>query len=158
MAVPGIPRPTFGAVLALNAMSLSLIPRGITVQPNATRAHQRGGARIRLIIFLVFVGLFGWVAYKVVPPYMANYQLEDWMRTQAPYWLVNHTTDEVLVDNIMKEIQSHDIPATKENVKILANNSRDVKVSVDYIVHIDLSFYQFDLHFNPMMDNQSLIQ
>ncbi|HET9402907.1 MAG TPA: hypothetical protein VFO34_18310 [Candidatus Acidoferrales bacterium] len=142
----------------MNSMSLSLIYCGNSAGSVAQRTSQQGGARIRLIIFLVIVGLMGWSAYKVVPPYMANYQLEDWMRTQAPYWLVNHTTDEVLVDNILKEIDARGIPATKDNVKILANNSRDVKVSVDYTVHIDLSFYQFDLHFNPVMDNQSLIQ
>lgn len=153
-----MPRPPSRAVLALNSMSLSLIHRRIPGGTVAARVSQRGGARVRLIMFLVFAGLLGWVAYKVVPPYMANYQLEDWMRTQEPYWLVNHTTDEALVENILKEIDAHGIPATKDNVKILANNSRDVKVSVDYIVHIDLSFYQFDLHFNPVMDNQSLIQ
>lgn len=139
-------------------MSLSLIQPKSAERGSDACAVERGGARIRLIMFLVFVGLFGWIAYKVVPPYIANYQLEDWMRTQEPYWLVNHMTDDALIDNIMKEIQAHDIPATKENVKVLANNPRDVKVSVDYTVHIDLSFYQFDLHFNPVMDNQSLIQ
>jgi len=122
------------------------------------RPSERGGARIRLIMFLIVVGALGYVGYKTVPPYLSNYQLEDWLRTQEPYWVANRQTDEALVDTIMKEIQSHDIPATKDDVKILENNSHGVKVSIDYKVHIDLSVYQFDMHFNPVMDNQSLIQ
>jgi hypothetical protein len=120
--------------------------------------RERGGARFRLILFLLIVGAVAFVAWKTIPPYINNYQLEDWLRTQEPYWLANHVSDDVLVDNIMKEIDSHNIPATKDDVKILANNSRSVKVSIDYKVHIDLSVYQFDLHFVTVMDNQSLVQ
>ena len=119
---------------------------------------QRGGSRVKLLVFLLVAGACAWAGFKVVPPYMDNYELEDWMRTQEPYWMVNRTTDEVLAENILKEIESRNIPATKDNIKILANNPRDVRVSVDYTVHIDLSVYQFDLHFNPVVDNRSLIQ
>jgi hypothetical protein len=134
----------------------------VTLIEPACRARnngpERGGARFRLIMFLLIAGAIAYVGWKTIPPYINNYQLEDWLRTQEPYWLANHVSDDVLVDNIMKEIDSHSIPATKDDVKILANNSRSVKVSIDYKVHIDLSVYQFDLHFNTVMDNQSLIQ
>lgn len=125
----------------------------------ATGNHrERGGARFRLIFFLLIAGSIAFVGWKTIPPYINNYQLEDWLRTQEPYWLASHLSDDVLVDNIMKEIDSHGIPATKDDIKILANNSRSVKVSIDYKVHVDLSVYQFDLHFNTVMDNQSLVQ
>jgi hypothetical protein len=129
-----------------------------SARPAKLGARERGGARFRLILFLLIAGSVAFVAWKTIPPYINNYQLEDWLRTQEPYWLANHVSDDVLVDNIMKEIDSHNIPATKDDIKILANNSRSVKVSIDYKVHVDLSVYQFDLHFVTVMDNQSLVQ
>ena len=128
------------------------------VRLTAGNHRARGGARFRLILFLLIAGSVAFVGWKTIPPYINNYQLEDWLRTQEPYWLANHVSDDVLVDNIMKEIDSHNIPATKDDIKILANNSRSVKVSIDYKAHVDLSVYQFDLHFVTVMDNQSLVQ
>jgi len=129
-----------------------------STRPAGTSARERGGARFRLIFFLLIAGSAAFAGWKTIPPYINNYQLEDWLRTQEPYWLASHMSDEALVDTIMKEIDSHNIPATKDDVKILANNSRSVKVSIDYKAHVDLSVYQFDLHFVTVMDNQSLVQ
>ena len=122
------------------------------------RRGERGGARLRFLMFLLIFGLAAWVGWKTIPPYVSEYELEDWMRTQTPYFLVNHMPDDTLRDTIVKELQDRDIPAGKDEVKIEANNSRLIKYEVDYSVPLDFGFYQTALHFSAKSDSQSLIQ
>jgi hypothetical protein len=99
-----------------------------------------------------------YVGWKLIPPYIAEYELEDWMRTQTPYYLVNHMPDDTLRAAIMKELQNRNLPSEKENVKIVTNNSRSLNFEVDYSVPVDLGVYQTVLHFSPTADSQSLVQ
>ena len=122
------------------------------------RWGERGGARLRLLVFLLIFGTIAYVGWKTIPPYVAEYELEDWMRTQTPYFLVNHMPDDTLRDTIMKELQDRDIPAGKDDVKIQSNNARLIKYEVDYSVPLDFGFYQTALHFSAKSDSQSLIQ
>lgn len=122
------------------------------------RSGQRGGARIKLALFILIFGTGAWVAWKTIPPYVAEYELEDWMRNQTPYFLVNHMTDESLKDAIAHELSARNIPADKDNVKIIANNSRVIKYQVEYSVPVDLGFYQTSLHFSAASDSASLVQ
>lgn len=122
------------------------------------RCGQHGGARLRLLVFLLIFGTLAYVGWKTIPPYVAEYELEDWMRTQTPYFLVNHMPDDTLRDAIMKELQDRDIPAGKDDVKIQSNNARMIKYEVDYSVPLDFGFYQTALHFSAKSDSQSLIQ
>jgi hypothetical protein len=126
-------------------------------QPYEIRG-QRGGARLRALFYTVLLLVFVFVSYKVIPPYYANYQLEDWMKTQIPFFMVNHTTDEILYDTIVKEMHSEGIEVTRDNIKIIQNNSRGINVQIDYNVKLDLMVYQMNLHFAPQMNSQSLVQ
>jgi len=119
-------------------------------------ARESGGARLRAIVWLLILGAAGYAAFKVVPVYLANYQLEDRMQTEARYAVVNHRTDDNLRDIIYREIQDQDIPANREDIKILENSQRVVRLSVDYTVNIDLKVYQLHLHFNPTAENRAL--
>ena len=122
------------------------------------RCGERGGARLRLLLFLLIFGTIAYVSWKTIPPYVAEYELEDWMRTETPYFLVNHMPDDTLRDTIMKELQDRNIPAGKDDVKIQSNNARMIKYEVDYSVPLDFGFYQTALHFSAKSDSQSLIQ
>lgn len=122
------------------------------------RNGQRGGARIRALIWTVILLFFVFVCFKVIPPYYANYQFEDWLKTQVPFLMVNHTTDDALIDIIIKELKNDGVTATKDNIKIIQNSSRGVNVEINYDVHCDLMVYQLTLHFSPKMDSQALVQ
>ena len=120
------------------------------------RDPERGGARLKAIFWTaVLVSLF-YVGFKVVPVFFANYQLQDKMNTEARFATVNHRSDEELRNIIYKEIQDKDIPARRENIKVLENTQRGVRIAVEYTVPVDLKVYQFELHFSPMADNRAL--
>ncbi len=128
-------------------------------KPNLrVRNGQSGKVKATFILFLIVFTISIYVGWKMIPPYIAEYELEDWMRTQTPYFLVNHMPDETLRATIAKELLTRNIPADKDNVKIVANNSRSLQFEVDYTVPVDLGFYQTQLHFSPSADSQSLVQ
>ncbi len=52
-------------------------------------------------------------------------------------------------------MQDLEIPAKREDIKIVANPAV-VKISMDYVVLIDLFFYHLDLHFSPSSENKAL--
>ncbi|MBI3668821.1 MAG: DUF4845 domain-containing protein [Acidobacteria bacterium] len=127
--------------------------------PNALprmRGAQRGGALLKAIFWTAVLVAVLYAGFKVVPIYFANYQLQDKMQTEARFAVVNRRTDEELRKIIFKEIQDQNIPARREDIKILENTQRAVRIQVDYTVPVDLKVYQFDLHFTPSAENRAL--
>jgi len=119
------------------------------------RRGERGEGKFKAVFVLVIVVLAIYCAVKLLPPYIAEYQLSDKIQEQARFAIVNHSTEEQIRNNVFKTIQDLEIPAKKENIKIVSND-QVVKISVDYIVPVDLLAYHVDLHFQPSSENKSL--
>lgn len=117
---------------------------------------QRGEGRLKAVAFTVIVVFGFYAAYKLIPPYMAEYQLADRMQEEARFAVVNRHGEEQIREAIFKEAQSLDIPLTKDEIKVLASASV-VRISVDYTVPVDLMIYKMDLHFTPSSENRSLL-
>ena len=117
--------------------------------------RQRGGARLKAIFWTAVLVACGFVAFKVVPVYFANYQLQDKLQVEARFATVNRRSDDELREVIHKEIQERDIPARREDIKV-QQSQRGVRISVDYTVTVDLKVYQLQLHFTPSADNRAL--
>lgn len=126
------------------------------VQPLQRGASQRGEGKFKAILvtaILVFLVYAGW---KMVPPYINEYQLNDTMQETAKFASVTRSGEDQIRATIFRKIEELDIPATKEDVKVSAVNGK-VSISVDYSVPIDLMFYKFDLHFTPATSNKDII-
>ena len=117
---------------------------------------QRGEGRFKAIVYTVMVVFGFYVAYKLVPPYMAEYQLSDRMQEEARFAVVNRHGEDQIRETIFKEAQDLDIPLKKDEIKVLANVSV-VKISVDYTVPVDLMVYKMELHFTPSSENKSIM-
>jgi len=116
---------------------------------------QRGEGKLKAIIVagILILGIFA--AVKVIPPYVAYYQLNDKVQEIARFGVVERSTEEQLKEKVFKTIEDLEIPATKDNIKITAGSSR-VSILVDYTVPVDILFYHVDLHFTPSSENKSL--
>ena len=119
------------------------------------RHGERGEGKFKAVFMLVILVLAIYCAVKLVPPYIAEYQLSDKIQEQARFAIVNHSTEEQIRNNIFKTIQDLEIPAKKEDIKIVSND-QVVKITVDYRVPVDLLAYHVDLHFQPTSENKSL--
>ena len=130
---------------------------------NGMRAHQvsgkrrfeRGEGKLKGIVIVIIAVLAIYTTWKMVPPYVNDYQLADRMQEQSRYAMVNHYTEEQIRDNIYKVMVDLDIPAKREDIKIVANNNV-VKVSLDYTVPVDVLVYHTELHFTPNSETKSL--
>ncbi|HEY8716070.1 MAG TPA: hypothetical protein VIM00_11885 [Candidatus Acidoferrum sp.] len=120
-----------------------------------TDRRQRGEGRLKSILILAIMAAAIYAGVKMVPPYVAEYQLADKMQEQARFAVVNRFTEDQIRENIFKVMQDLEIPAKREDIHIVATQ-QVVKISLDYFVPIELLSYHVDLHFTPSSENKSL--
>jgi len=94
-------------------------------------------------------------AWKIVPADVNDYQLSDKMQEQARFAVVNRYTEDQIRENIFKIATDLDIPAKKEEIKVVSNNSV-VKISLEYTVPVDVLMFHTELHFSPSSENKAL--
>lgn len=119
------------------------------------RRGQRGEGRAKAIIFTAIFLMAVYAAFKLVPPYVSEYQLTDKMQEQARFAVVNRYTPEQIRDNIFKVVEDLDIPAKREDIKVTAT-PEVVKISLNYTVPVNLLLYSTELHFSPTSENKAL--
>lgn len=109
-------------------------------------------------LFVIAVGIFCGV--KLVPPYVADYQFQDFLVTearQASY--AQRMTEEDIRNEIMKKALDLDLPITKDQIKVThigAAGYSAISLSVDYSVPVDLLVYKTELHFTPASQNKPI--
>lgn len=96
--------------------------------------------------------------FQIIPPELTNYSFSDDLRNIAMVGGSNpHTTDQELVDAVMKKAQEHELPLTADHVtvqRIGTPGAPAVYVAADYNVPVSLPGYNFSLHFNPTSGNK----
>jgi hypothetical protein len=128
----------------------------LVLRNHSKQRGQRGEGKFKAIAFTAIVVFGFYAAFKLLPPYIAEYQLSDKMQEQARFAVVNRYSEDKIRDTIFKEAQDLDIPITQSEIKVLASQSL-VRISVDYTVPVDLLVYKVDLHFTPSSENKSLL-
>ena len=118
---------------------------------------QRGEGRLKALVYftILIVGVF--VAVKLVPLYVADYQLKDKMSEQARFAIVNRYTEDQIKDNIFRTIQDLDIPAKRDDVKV-ADTNHGIAISVNYTVPVDFLVYKTDLNFSPSTEGRDYMK
>ncbi|HKT46510.1 MAG TPA: hypothetical protein VJP87_03215 [Candidatus Acidoferrales bacterium] len=134
-----------------------MYPRG--PQKSRTYAKKRlekGEGKLKALIYTVIFVAAIYAAFKTVPAYVSEYQLADKMQEQARFAVVNRYNEDQIRDNVFRMVQDLDIPAKREDIKVVATMAV-VKISLDYTVPVDLLVYRFDLHFSPSSENKSIL-
>jgi hypothetical protein len=129
-------------------------PEWISIKRRGRRS-QRGAGKFKALAYAAVLVFAIYAAYKFVPPYVSEYQLQDKMQEQARFGIVNRYTDEQVRENVFKVVQDLDIPAKREDIKVTVTQAI-VKISLEYTVPVDLLFYSTELHFSPSSENKSL--
>ena len=111
---------------------------------------------MKAILWTVILVYGAFAAYRIIPAYVAEYQLTDKMQEQARFAVVNRYTEDQIRDTIFKVVQDLDIPVKREEIKIVATQ-QVVKIALEYTVPVDLLVYHMDLHFTPSSENKSIM-
>ena len=126
------------------------------IMKSSTRA-QRGEGKLKALVYTGFL-IFGvFVAFKMVPAYVAEYELKDKIGEQARFAVVNRYSEDQIRENIFKTIQDLDIPARKEDVKV-RNTNHGIEISVNYTVPVDLMLYKTELNFSPSSEGRDIMK
>ncbi|HET6932227.1 MAG TPA: hypothetical protein VFI45_18005 [Candidatus Acidoferrum sp.] len=124
---------------------------------SSSKRSQRGEGKLKAIIYTVILLMAVYAAVKVVPAYVAEYQLNDKITEQARFAVVNHYSDDQVRDIIFKTIQDLDIPANREDIKV-RNTNHGVMISVNYSVPVDFKVYKTELNFSPSSEAPDLLK
>lgn len=109
---------------------------------------------LRSLVGLVLVVAVVYTGWKVVPPYLAFYQLEEAMDDTARALYVNYSKQESEIrDGLLKQVRQLEIPMAEDKLHI-ERGENDYYVWGDYTVHVDLPFYPLDLKFHPASKSQ----
>jgi hypothetical protein len=123
------------------------------------RNKQLGGGTIKFIVTMAILGFGAFSAYKIIPAYFANYQLQDMMKSEALFATsaIPRKTADDIHDDVWKKVQELGIPAKSEDIQVTAGtNNQAVSVALDYSVPVNLIVYQFTLDFHPHADSHSI--
>ncbi len=123
----------------------------------ASNRSQRGEGRLKAIIYIAILAAGVFVAFKLVPIYVAEYQLKDKMSEQARFAVVNHYSEEKVRDIIFQTVQDLDIPAKREDIK-LTNTHAGMAISLSYSVPVDFIVYQTEINFSPSSEGVDIMK
>lgn len=129
----------------------------MNVNWNFSWRKQRGAGRLKAICYFAVLILGVYVAIKIVPLYVNDYQLKDKISEQARFAVVNRYTEEQIKENIYRTIQDLDIPAQRDDVKVQATN-HGLLISVSYSVPVDFLLYKTELNFSPSSEGRDLLK
>ena len=120
-------------------------------------SSERGEGKLKAIIYTLILIAGVYIAFKLVPVYVAEYQLKDKMSEQARFAVVNRYTEEQIKDILYKTVQDLDIPAKRDDIKV-TNTGHGLSISVVYTVPVDLMVYKTDLTFSPSSEGIDIMK
>ena len=123
----------------------------------SSKRSQRGEGRLKAVIYTVILVAAVYAAVKVVPIYVAEYELNDKITEQARFAVVNHYTEDQVRDILFKVIQDLDIPAKREDIKV-QNTNHGVMISVNYTVPVDFKVYKSEFNFSPSSEARDIMK
>lgn len=113
---------------------------------------------LKAIIGIVVVAAVVYAAFQVIPPELSNYSFQDDLRNIALSASANpRTTDQALIDAVIRKAEEHQIPLSPEQVSVQhigAVGMPAIYVAADYSVPVTLPGYSFKLHFTPSSGNK----
>ena len=124
---------------------------------SSSKRSQRGEGKLKAIIYTVILLAAVYAAVKIVPAYVADYELKDKITEQARFAVVNRYTEDQVRDIIYKVVQDLDIPANREDIKV-QNTNHGVMISVNYTVPVDFKVYKTELTFSPSSEVRDLMK
>ncbi len=110
----------------------------------------RGAANVGCIVWLVILGVVGYVLYKVVPVKIATSEFYDVMQEQASFGSIKDV--KFIEFEILRKAQELQIPVTKDNLKVTRSREA-LTVEAHYEITIDFfnGAYKYVWKFDPVV-------
>ena len=118
---------------------------------------ERGFLSFSALFGLVFVAALIFVSIKLLPPYISNYQFQDYIDTLARTATYTPITEADLRKEIIKEARGYGIPLDYRQVAVQKVTGTSVSIVVHYEVPVDLLARQVVLKFDAAAGNRNIV-
>ena len=122
----------------------------------ALNRSERGFVTFSGLLLLLVVASIIFVAYKLLPPYIDNYQLRDSMETISRTATYNRMSEKEIRDEILSQANKLGIPLDPRDVRVQRSGTT-VNIAVQYVITVDLLVRQVDLQFAPSAGNRNIM-
>jgi len=116
--------------------------------PRERKPGERGEGRFKLIAVLAIFATIGYLGFKIVPPYVNNYQLQDTCETESRFFAARTKNDQKAKEAVWAEVQSLSLPITQDAIKVEIIG-KTARIRVDYTVTINVFGFDVNLDFHP---------
>jgi hypothetical protein len=103
---------------------------------------------LKAILGVALVVAGAYYGYLLIPPYFANYQLQDYIESETRLQTYTTKPEQDIRDSVVKQARSLDIPLAPEAV-VVQRGAGELQITCSYTVHVDLPGYPVDLKFAP---------
>jgi YbbR domain-containing protein len=116
-------------------------------------------ATLKLVSGFALFAVVALLGFKLIPPYFANYELEDSIKTEAVQSTYSSRSEEDIRQAIIKQARNYDIALTPKQVRVTRSGSQGtgtLNIEADYSVPVDLPGYSTTLEFHPSTENKGV--
>ena len=114
------------------------------------RGGGRRGTNVGCMIWLVLLGIVGYLMWKIVPVKIATSEFYDTMQEQASFGSIKDV--KFIEFEILRKAEQLRLPVTKENLKI-TKSRESITVEAHYVITIDFfnGAYKYVWKFDPVV-------
>ena len=119
------------------------------------RCSEQGFLSISAILSLLFVGALIFLAFKLLPPYINNYQFQDELENMVRTATYSPVSEQDIRQTVMKQAREMGIVLDDRQVVVQKAKS-SVDISVQYEITVDLMVREVVLSFQPSAGNRNI--
>jgi len=116
-------------------------------------------AKLRLILGFGAFALVALVAFKLIPPFFSNYELEDAIKNEALQSTYTTRSEDDVRESVIKHARNYDIALTPKQVRVSrvgGFGQGTLFIEADYSVPVELPGYSTTLTFHPSSQNKGV--
>ena len=116
---------------------------------------QRGFLTFSGVLLILTVAAIIFVTFRLMKPYVANYQLQDSVTTLARTATYNRQSETDIRKEVMQDASDLGIDLDPKQI-VVRRDGPSVYIAVDYSVPVDLYVRQMDLQFSINAGNRNI--
>lgn len=128
---------------------------GSALEPRRAR-RQDGFLTFSGILLLLVVAAIIFTAFKLLPPYIDNYRLQDSLENISRNATYNKMSDGEIRGLVKEEARQLEIPLEDNQIQVQRTGA-SVNIAVQYTVPVDLMVRQVELSFQPFAGNRNIM-
>ncbi len=123
----------------------------------AANQQEHGFMSFSAILGLAAIAVTFFAAVRLLPPYVANYQFQDYIRDTARTATYNSVSEEDLKRQVMDRAGEFGISLDESRVAVNKTQEGFVGIAITYDVPVDFVARQVLLRFEPSASSQNIV-